>query len=496
VLLCILAVTGLLARSYYLRKAERELAEVVAELDRTDPHWRLHEIEATREVIPEEQNSARHVLAAAKHLGLNPLGETPLPFDEETGMQKPDFQLPPFEEPVESMHQYLQRIEPRQRYSDDFAKLLSEELRLHEAALLEGRKLIDWPRRGRYPVTYAKDLLSTPLPHAQDVRNLATVLGWEAALAAHDGNTDRSLVLGRSAVPLARTLGDDPSSICCLVRIAVVALGTSSIERTLAQGVASAAELQKTQQLLELELQECPESLTAAMRGERGMFFQVGEGLATGQLGTIWLERLSAGKSGAASNWYQKATDWAILRVYARRGQIIGLESLTRMVESTRLPPAEQLAAFDKFEAEAKTLRVRAFGDFSYLLPALMLPAIHKVGMAHLKGRSHLGCAVAGLAAERYRLKHGRWPETLEALVPEFLDKVPNDTLAGRSVVLKRLEDGILIYAVGLDRVDDGGHVQRYPPQVQGVDIGFRLWNPDQRRQPQPKPPAGAEDQP
>jgi hypothetical protein len=39
-----------------------------------------------------------------------------------------------------------------------------------------------------------------------------------------------------------------------------------------------------------------------------------------------------------------------------------------------------------------------------------------------------------------------------------------------------------VIYSVGLDRVDDGGNVKGNP-MTAGSDLGFRLWDPDRRRQ-------------
>ena len=34
-------------------------------------------------------------------------------------------------------------------------------------------------------------------------------------------------------------------------------------------------------------------------------------------------------------------------------------------------------------------------------------------------------------ALERYRLAHGEYPETLDALVPQFIEKVPHDIIGG-----------------------------------------------------------------
>src|SRR5262249_55866043 len=43
-----------------------DLLEVVAELDRTDPDWRLEQLLAGRQVIPDDQNGARQIAAFRK----------------------------------------------------------------------------------------------------------------------------------------------------------------------------------------------------------------------------------------------------------------------------------------------------------------------------------------------------------------------------------------------------------------------------------------------
>src|SRR5215469_14927626 len=47
---------------------QERLDEALGELDRSEPGWRLADIEAAREQIPEEENSARVVVAAARLL--------------------------------------------------------------------------------------------------------------------------------------------------------------------------------------------------------------------------------------------------------------------------------------------------------------------------------------------------------------------------------------------------------------------------------------------
>jgi hypothetical protein len=54
--------------------------------------------------------------------------------------------------------------------------------------------------------------------------------------------------------------------------------------------------------------------------------------------------------------------------------------------------------------------------------------------------------ARAGLAAARYRAKHGRYPDHLEQLVPEFLPAMPTDPRDGQAVQLRRFAGVTVLY--------------------------------------------------
>ena len=79
---------------------------------------------------------------------------------------------------------------------------------------------------------------------------------------------------------------------------------------------------------------------------------------------------------------------------------------------------------------------------------------------SNLRNIARLRAARTALAVERYRLAHGQLPESLGALVPEFLDEVPVDPFGDGPVKYKRLENGFMVYSIGVDEEDDGGKEQ------------------------------------
>ena len=65
-------------------------------------------------------------------------------------------------------------------------------------------------------------------------------------------------------------------------------------------------------------------------------------------------------------------------------------------------------------------------------------------------------------ALERYRRANGEFPETLEALAPKFIDRIPHDIIDGEPLKYRRTDDGqFILYSVGWNETDDGGKVGR-----------------------------------
>jgi hypothetical protein len=76
------------------------------------------------------------------------------------------------------------------------------------------------------------------------------------------------------------------------------------------------------------------------------------------------------------------------------------------------------------------------------------------------------------LAVRAFEKDHGRLSETLDALVPDYLQCLPNDPYTQRPFVYRRQPTGFLIYSTGPDQTDNGGirNTQTRPPPT-GEDI-------------------------
>src|SRR5262249_10259425 len=66
--------------------------------------------------------------------------------------------------------------------------------------------------------------------------------------------------------------------------------------------------------------------------------------------------------------------------------------------------------------------------------------------------------AAIACAVERFRLAHGRVPDDLNALLPQFISPLPKECLTGQPYHYRRINnDSFVLYSVGLNEKDDGG---------------------------------------
>ena len=78
-----------------------------------------------------------------------------------------------------------------------------------------------------------------------------------------------------------------------------------------------------------------------------------------------------------------------------------------------------------------------------------------------LNAQTHIELALAACALERYYLAHQQYPETLQELVPDYLDASPRDPMTHEPWHYRRDEErGFRLYTVGKNGRDDGGESQ------------------------------------
>jgi hypothetical protein len=309
--------------------------------------------------------------------------------------------------------------------------------------------------------------VGTIMRHLQDLRQVARLLVFDALRQAYDGDLAGALVSCRAVLNTGRSVGDEPTEVSQFVRASCVHQALAALERVLAHGEAPAAELEAFQRLLEDEA-EFPRQLIAA-RAERAAVH--------GHLQVVRTGHFDRGVYGMrSSSALGPRVDDFRDRLRARTAHARYLRYLTEVVEIAKLPPEQQPARWAQLEAPQVELPILLQGLSRGVSPPKAADAIHGT-LAQLR------CSFVAVAVERYRLLEHRWPDTLEALVPRYLKEVPADPFDGKPLRYHRTQEGVVVYAISLDRKDDGGKLDRKAPRAAGTDIGFELWNVERRRQ-------------
>jgi hypothetical protein len=446
VIAALVAVTlgGILVFIYFQFFAGRDLREAVAEADRLDPGWRVEDPDTGRAVVPDAENGAPIVLAAR-------------------ALMPPGWPTPPVDEQP-SLLDRLADLPLRQRVNDADRQEASAELVKVQVAIAKARELADRPH-GRYRVAWSEDRIGTPMPHVDALHRIRSILSLDVIMRADRGDIDGAVRSCQAILNSGRSLGDEPAAMSQFVRAMWAMVAARHLERTLAMGTASPAALEKMQHLLEDETKH-PHMLIAS-RAARMDFYHFLEMMRTGRFNRAAWKIKSSTLGPQADDWIDRGRAQACIAAHLRYW--------TAVVEIAKQPSATQ--------EEALQALLKPTAPLPPLLEGLTRGGEDWSKSAWTFNRSHAeaGCAAAALAAERYRLAENRWPNSLDALVPRYLEAVPTDPFDGRPLRLRRLPDGLIIYSVGPDRVDDLGKLNRQEPGAPGSDIGFQLWDADTR---------------
>lgn len=452
-LLFILAIFGSMVVWAYWR-GSAALRNAIAEADSLDPNWRIEQLEANRAPIPEEENSAL-VIAAAKKIIDNSILRSQDTVNHE--------------EQLEEIKRY-----PAARLNDEQLKAVTELMKPYRPALAEFSKVVNMPR-GRFPIRYSPDFIGTLL-NSQDAREGGRVfpLVLLERVAADDLQGAVDAIKGM--INSARSVGDEPLLISILIRIACEAIAMFKVEWLLAQCQPTDAALSELQRMFEDDA--AIQLLTLGLRGERGGSFELFEhmkanpGYVKSVGGAIW------GPGAGGGNAIDFLMAYFPGSISVQQADL--LKYMNQSVEISKLPTERHAGEYAQLSKQIPTLAFMA---------RLLCPAIEKVAQAYTRRQAQLQCTITALAAERFRQKHGRWPNQLDELVKDgLLKSLSVDPFDGKPLRWKVTDQGRLVYSVGKDRIDNGGNFDPAKFNQDGYDMVFRLFDPDKRGQ-EPRPP-------
>jgi hypothetical protein len=155
------------------------------------------------------------------------------------------------------------------------------------------------------------------------------------------------------------------------------------------------------------------------------------------------------------------------------------LEAMTIAIEAAKKSPTETVRVLKQLAKD------KVEDDHTVILAILHCGAAIKWVESGIRQETLLRSASTALAAERFRLRFVRWPESLDDLIRAgLLREAPQDPLSSKALRFRRAEDGVVIFSAGPEGAYDGtARDDRRKQEPATPYIEFRLWDVGQRRQ-------------
>jgi hypothetical protein len=433
------------------RSAASRLQAALDHLVKTDPNWRLNEIEAARAEVPDPENSARLVMEVLRS-------------------------LPP------GWYARLATVLNRGR---PHALLLAGEGLAEARADLPGlapllshaRRLADLAR-GRHRITIPDNpYLANAEPH-RETRFVSLLLAIDALDLAHRGLMAEAVASCRASLNAGRSLGDEPLFWSMHTRLGACEITYDAVECVLGLGVAGDGELAGLAKLLADEAKHPAQRIY--LRARRANLHQAMAGVEQGRF--PFDSSLEYRVPEPRLYWRAQLAPWQLRLVVLREHPEV-LELTSRVLDAAALPFHEQAKPIEEIEREVTRHQRRGTRlIIPHLLTSLKYPCED-----FRRGAALVRSLATVVAAERYRLAKGEWPAGIGDLVPAYLDSVPLDPFDGKPLRYSRHGEGVAVYSVGVDGKDDGGRIDRNWRVRSGIDLGYRLLDVKHRGEPAEK---------
>ena len=322
----------------------------------------------------------------------------------------------------------------------------------------------------RFPIAYDHEpAFEILLPHLTQMKGLCQLLQVRATAELAAGQSGEAFSELKLGFRLSDAIRDEPILIDHLVRIATLGINLQTVREGLARHAWSDV------QLAELEKYLASVNLLAeyqhAMRGER----------AFGTSALNYIRR--QGLRFNAHEWFTDSLSGEGFVSWMPSGWFYqNMLTMSQMHQVFTLPAVDEKAHrvlpeyVERLAAATEALGGESYRPYKFFA-AMFFPALSKAIMKSARMQTYVDAAQVACALERYRLANDKYPDTLAALEPTFLEKVPNDVMDGKPVRYRiTTEDGYLLYSVGWNQTDDGGELAWKTDKERSVDAAKGDW--------------------
>jgi hypothetical protein len=334
----------------------------------------------------------------------------------------------------------------------------------------------------RWPLDYDDECpAEILLPHLASLKGCVHLLELRALAELQNGQSDRALADVKLSLSLQESIRTEPFIISQLVRFACFQITLQPIYQGLAEHNWSDTQLAELES--ELKKVDFLAGYLWSVRGERAAHAKVIDWLEQKRSRYWALEDMQDSSQQAVMNNFWRTMQFYLMpkgwfdQNKIRLAQFHQEFDLPMVNDEQHVVLPQKAALTDK--AVEKFNKATPYNVFVRLL----LPSIGGFARRTAQGQTAVDLSRVAVALERYRLAHGQYPESLDALSPQFMAQVPHDVIGGQPLKYRREADGtFVLYSVGWNERDDGG-VFGFPPggTIPKYDLGDVVWRYPQK---------------
>jgi hypothetical protein len=323
--------------------------------------------------------------------------------------------------------------------------------------------------------------ITLPIPNFITVRQTAQLLATRVKCCLLVGESDKALRELTLVHDLRRLLEPAPAKrpetlVAAMIDVSVRGLYVDTVAEGMRRHAWNESQLSAIQQQLQ-QVNLLP--LVADSLGDESMF--VARTLEKTPPATLANQQLK--QRGAPVNWRERMKD-PVYRflTFAPRGwvyqnMVTYVQASQPIIESFDVEGNQVLPGKIKVAAqEIERLANSRWLPYSFLA-SWAVPNFMQATKTVALDQTQVNEALLACALERYHLARGEYPETIDALSPQFIEKIPHDLIGGQPLKYHRLAaDKFLLYSVGWNETDDGGLAPSSGPTYANFDQGDWVW--------------------
>ena len=312
----------------------------------------------------------------------------------------------------------------------------------------------------RFPVTYTTDHpFDLLFVHLSSLKQSSQVLELRAVAELENYQSGNALDDVKLMLRLIDSIHSEPFLITHLVRNGTMSITMQPIWEGLVKHKWSDAQLEELeQQLAKLDfLKDYKLSMYGERAGGVAQIESMRKHRDYHEIANIF--QVEPGFSDDSS---QKRVNPAVVYPMPGGWYYQNKITITRQYQQWLLPmvDADHHLAFPKIENDADgfsaEMKIRPWNVFANSLSELTRGAEKLVYMQSVTDMARVVCAL-----KRYHLAHNEYPETIDALAPQFITQnfLTTSSAASRFIIAARSDGKFLFYSVGWNETDDGGQV-------------------------------------